>query len=213
MIKKMIAWTGMAALAFGPLLASAHVTVKPAQVGLAAFQTFTVSVPNEKDVPTTAVRLVVPEGLGHVMPSVKPGWRIEVKKVSVEKAEAGHGDEDGDEHSTAERVSEIVWSGGSIPAGQRDEFTFSAQAPEREADIAWKAYQTYAGGVVVAWDMDPNAPKVEGEAHTPYSKTRVINDLAGSKSPEGSSDTTALSVALVALVLSVFALVKTRRVA
>jgi uncharacterized protein YcnI len=34
--------------------------VKPNEVKVAAFQTFTMGVPNEKEIPTTAIRLVIP---------------------------------------------------------------------------------------------------------------------------------------------------------
>jgi uncharacterized protein YcnI len=154
--------------------AMAHVVVKPNEVGVAAFQTFTIGVPVERDIPTTQLRLVIPEGLNYVTPNVKQGWTIDIKK-------SGEGE--------TTRVTEITWSGGSIPAGQRDEFLFSAQVPAKETAIAWKAYQTYEDGEVVSWDSseddieayqkadvgkdthdDPNAPK-------PYSQTQVINDL------------------------------------
>lgn len=102
---------------------------KPAQVGVAAYQTFTAGVPNEKDIPTTGLRVVIPEGMTSVMPIVKPGWTISTKTVKV-----------GDK----ENVSEIIWSGGSIPAGQRDEFGFSAKSPASEATVQWKTYQTYS---------------------------------------------------------------------
>lgn len=60
--------------------ASAHVVVKPAQVNVGSFQTFTIGVPVEKASGTIGVRLIVPEGLEYVTPNVKSGWRIEVKK-------------------------------------------------------------------------------------------------------------------------------------
>lgn len=139
----------------------AHVAIKPAQVGVGTFQTFTVGVPNEKDNPTTNVRLLIPEGLKHVTPNVKPGWVIEVKK-------SGEGED--------AVVTEIVWSGGSVPAGQRDEFLFSAQVPAKETKIAWKAYQTYQDGETVEWINEPSEDHAE-DAPPPYSVTSVINDL------------------------------------
>lgn len=157
--------------------AVAHVVVKPNEVGVAAFETFTIGVPVERDIPTTELRLVIPDGLNYVTPNVKQGWAIDIKKT-------GEGEE--------AKVTEIIWSGGSIPSGQRDEFLFSAQVPAKETAIAWKAYQTYEDGEVVSWDSsekdieayqnanvgkdthdDPNAPK-------PYSQTQVINDLKAS---------------------------------
>lgn len=142
--------------------AFAHVVVRPNQVGAAAFQTFTTGVPNEKDVPTVGLRLVIPAGLTYVSPNVKPGWTIEVKK-------SGEGE--------AAVVTEIIWSGGSIPSGQRDEFLFSAQAPAEETDLQWKAYQTYEGGEVVSWDQEPSKDHNDHDVK-PYSVTKVVNDLA-----------------------------------
>lgn len=184
----------------------AHVVIRPAQVGIGAHQTFTVGVPNEKDVPTTGLRVLVPEGVTSVMPNVKPGWNIQTKTS---------GDDDN------QKVTEIVWSNGSIPVGQRDEFYFSAKTPTSESTIVWKAYQTYADGEVVAWDQSPedikrieeekkasSAPETESEhAAGPYSQTAVVNDLvADTASTTGSTvvsqDKTSQLMAGLALVVS-----------
>lgn len=158
----------------------AHVVVRPNEVGVGAFQTFTVGVPVEKDVPTVGLRLVIPEGVGHVTPNVKQGWTIEIKT----EAEGMKGDILNTGEEAPRRVSEIIWTGGFIPAGQRDEFLFSAQVPAEETTIAWKAYQTYEDGEVVAWDTDPKTISEETEdkegdhaAKQPYSETKIVNDL------------------------------------
>lgn len=155
-------------------IALAHVVVKPNQVGIGSFQTFTTGVPNEKDLPVTGLKLLIPENLASVSPNVKPGWTVSIKKT-------GEGEE--------AKVTEISWTGGSIPAGQRDDFLFSAKSPSEAGVIVWKAYQTYQDGTVVGWDQDPNGPKPsitpghdEGGL-TPYSVTKVVNDLGASPSP------------------------------
>lgn len=164
----------------------AHVAVKPSEVGIGARTNFVVSVPTEEDVPTTQVRLVIPEGVQSVRPNVKPGWEIQLTKT-------GEGDES--------RISEIIWSGGSIPAEQKDEFVFSAQAPAEEGSLTWKAYQTYEGGDIVAWDSDPKEveeytksnPPVDGQhdhnAPKPFSVTKIINDLTSEESVTTNTDT------------------------
>ena len=188
-------------LIFGAVPAFAHVVVKPAQVGVAAFQTFTMGVPNEKDNPTTAVRLVIPDGLKSVFPNVKPGWKIDVKKDGI-----------GD----SVKVTEISWMGGSIPAGQRDDFYFSAQVPATESTLNWKAYQTYSNGEVVSWDQDPSKAKgPDDDSMTPYSKTKVVNDLTAvtqsNTSPPAVMDTRSGKMAVVlsglAVILSMTSLV------
>jgi uncharacterized protein YcnI len=184
-------------------LALAHVSVKPNQVGVGIFQTFTTSVPNEKEIPTIGIRLVIPENLEHVSPNVKPGWTVSVKKA---------GDQEIDQ------VTEITWTGGVIPEGQRDDFLFSAKSPAEEGVIIWKAYQTYQDGTVIEWNQDPNTPKPslnpespEGGL-TPYSVTKVVNDLTNAidkpgvpTEQEGSLNAT-LVFSVTALLLSIAAI-------
>lgn len=136
---------------------SAHVVVQPSQVVAAERTTFAVSVPNEHDTPVVAVRLIIPEGLSSVRPFVKPGWNVEVIKS---------GD---DEDAPA---TEIIWTstGGEVPVDLKDEFLFSAKAPSDPGELQWKAYETYADGMVVSWDQVPS----ETEGNKPYSVTRVL---------------------------------------
>lgn len=163
----------------------AHVVVRPDKVAIGKFQTFTIGVPNEKDIPTVGVRLLIPEGLQHVTPNVKSGWNIEVKKEKVYEGMKGETLNTGEEAPYTEKVTEIIWTGGSIPAGQRDEFLFSAQVPAETTTLIWKAYQTYEDGTEVAWDTeaeevtshDDDAEDEHKKETGPYSRTEVINDL------------------------------------
>jgi uncharacterized protein YcnI len=204
MIKRIAAIAAIASLIVGlnAGIASAHVVVKPAQVETAAFQSFTTGVPNEKSVPTTKVRLVIPEGLGHVMPNVKPGWTVETVKE-------GTGDDT--------VVKEIIWSGGQVPAGQRDDFVFSAQAPESATTLQWKAYQTYADGEEVAWDQEPAEDGHGAGDVKPYSQTEVVEEAgtatAASTGADDSAKTrtsVAIGLSVVAIILSVVAITKRR---
>jgi uncharacterized protein YcnI len=159
---------------FGLLFATsafAHVIVKPATVGIGSTQVFTMAVPSEKDIPTVAVKLMLPDGLSFAVPNVKPGWQVAVKTVATGKKIT---DDDGMQVDEMKPV-EIDWTGGSIPAGQRDEFNFQAQSPATPTTLAWKAYQTYQDGSVVAWDQTPTA-----SAANPYSVTSVVDDLSAS---------------------------------
>lgn len=175
--------------------AFAHVVVKPSSAGVASFQTFSVGVPNEKDSPTTGVKLILPDGLGEVSPNVKPGWTITSKK-------SGEGD--------AAKVTEIDWTGGSIPPGQRDDFVFSAQVPASETTLIWKAYQTYQNGDVVSWDHTPNG--TDDDTITPYSTTNIINDLGNAQTAavtqknEDHATTIWQALTSVSLILSVVAI-------
>lgn len=186
MNKKILVLTGLL-LTFlvGATSAFAHVSVTPGEVGVGKRLNFVISVPTEEDDPTVNVRLVLPEGLQSVRPLVKPGWNIQLVKQ-------GEGED--------AKVTEIIWSGGAIPAEQKDEFYFSAQAPTEEKTIVWKAYQTYGDGDIVAWENDPkvvaeytkNNPPKEGEddhnTPRPWSETKIVNDLKAS--PQASAGST-----------------------
>ncbi len=150
-----------------PVFASAHATVRPSEVGVGAYQTFTLSVPTEKEIATTEVRLLIPEGLESVRPNVKPGWNIQIVK-------SGEGDD--------ASVTQIIWSGGLIPADQRDEFFFSTKIPLAPTTLRWNAYQTYEDGSVVSWDQEDvehegGTEEEEDETTGPASLTHVVNDL------------------------------------
>jgi uncharacterized protein YcnI len=205
MFRKIVA-VSLAAVLFAAAdigLASAHVVVKPSEVETAAFQSFTTGVPNEKELAVIKVRLVLPAGLKHVTPNVKPGWVIDETKEGVGEDAV---------------VKEITWSGGQIPVGQRDDFAFSAQAPDKATTLQWKAYQIYADGTEVAWDQAPNSKADDDEnGSTPYSETSVVDqmntDQAASQTSSSNDKTrTSVAVALsvVALIMSVVALTKRR---
>lgn len=195
MTKKIISSSivSLAALALSAGSVLAHVAVQPAQVGVAARQDFSMGVPNEKEIPTTQVRLVIPEGLENVTPYVKPGWKIQMQKT-------GEGE--------GAKVTEITWSGGEIAEGLRDSFTFRAVTPSDEVTLQWKAYQTYSDGTVVSWDQAPTEGEEESETSGPYSETKVVNDLAGGSdsSVKAESDQMLTWVAYGALLLAAVSL-------
>lgn len=185
-----------------PAVAFAHVVVTPDQAGVGARTLFNVSVPNEKEVDVTGLRLTIPAGMEGVMPTVHPGWTITTTT------------------DANKNVTEIKWEGGTIPTGQRDDFTFKGMTPADETDLIWKAYQTYADGTTVAWDQKPTDEHSESEDSTsgPYSVTKVTNDLdtafdnqESNSGSSGLSTSLALVASLIALALSVFAVVKQRK--
>jgi len=116
----------------------AHVVVSPEEVTAGDYETLTVSVPTEKEIPTTEVRVEVPEGilLSGVQPV--PGW----------------------EHALEEDrgvVTAVTFSGGEIRPQEFQQFLVQAQAPEEPGGYPWKASQTYEDGSVVEWTGAPDS--------------------------------------------------------
>lgn len=143
--------------------AFAHTRVIDSEVGVGKQYVFTLQSPNERELATTSVRLVLPSGLEDVMPDVTAGWEIEVKK-------------DGDGEDAM--ATEIIWSSGEIPEGQIEQLQFRAKVPGEETTLMWKAYQTYSDGKVVSWDQDPSQEEEEGSDTGPGSETKIIDDLS-----------------------------------
>lgn len=131
----------------------AHVVVTPEEAAAGDYVTLTVSVPTEKGVPTTEIRVEVPDGfvLSGVQPV--PGW----------------------EHAFEEDggvVTAVTWSGGEISPREFQQFLVQARAPEEPGEYAWRTTQTYEDGSVVEWTGPPDAEE-------PASVVRVAASSAG----------------------------------
>jgi uncharacterized protein YcnI len=136
----------------------AHVVVSPEVVTAGDYETLTVSVPTEKDIPTTRIRVEVPEGflLSGVQPV--PGW----------------------EHTFEEDggvMTAVTFSGGEIRPREFQQFLVQAQAPEEPGEYPWKAIQTYKDGSVVEWTGSPDSEE-------PASVIEVVS--GGSEHPQSS---------------------------
>lgn len=177
-----------------PAVAFAHVVVTPNKADVGARTMFNVSVPNEKEVAVSSIKLTIPKGVQSAQPDVAAGWTIVTAK------DAGG------------NVTSITWT-GTIPAGQRADLAFKAQAPANATELDWKAYQTYADGTVVHWDQNPttNGKAVKDNAG-PYSITTVVNDLnSGTANSTNNQTTLALALSIAALLLSIGSLFLRRK--
>ena len=138
----------------------AHVVVSPEEVTAGDYETLTVSVPTEKEIPTTEIRVEVPEGflLSGVQPV--PGW----------------------EHAFEEDggvVTAVTFSGGEIRPREFQQFLVQAQAPEEPGEYQWKAIQTYDDGSVVEWTGAPDSEE-------PASVVEVVS--GGPEDPKSSPE-------------------------
>src|SRR3712207_3265437 len=143
----------------------AHVGVSPEEVATGDYETLTVSVPTEKEVPTTKIRVEVTDGflLSGVQPV--PGWEYAFE-------------EDGGV------ITAVTWSGGEIGPREFQQFLVQAQAPEEPGEYPWRAIQTYGDGSVVEWTGPPDAEE-------PASVVQVVPSGAnghGSETAEAASD-------------------------
>ena len=175
-------------------VASAHVRVLPEEVPADSFEVFTVRVPTEKDVPTTGVRVEVPEGFEISRVEPVPGWDYDLEE------EAG-------------LVSAITWSGGEIGETEFQQFDVQGRTPKETGDYPWEAFQTYEDGSVVEW-VGPE------DSEEPASVVRVVEGGptdSPAQETEASSSTGAitplaayggLGLGVVALIVALVALLR-----
>ncbi|MDQ0198337.1 YcnI family copper-binding membrane protein [Neobacillus ginsengisoli] len=138
-------------LFFFSSIASAHVTVAPKTSSTGAWETYTLKVPVEKDVPTTKVTVKVPSGLEIESYQPVPGWNYTTEKDSSGKV----------------ITFTFEATGAGILPGQFQQFVFVAKNPNQATKAAWDAYQYYKDGSVVEWTGDETAK-------TPHSITDIV---------------------------------------
>jgi periplasmic copper chaperone A len=148
-----------------PGSALAHVSVDPDTAEAGGYATLAFRVPNERDdASTTRLEVVFPRDspLGHASVKPIPGWTstTTMKKLATPIRS-------GDSEIT-EAPSSIVWKGGSIGAGEFQEFEISTgRLPDDAGTLAFKAVQTYSNGEVVRWIEIPSAGGAEPEHPAP----------------------------------------------
>lgn len=154
----------VAALMITATVASAHVTVAPAESATGAWETYTLKVPSEKAEATVQIDLRIPEGAEFKQYEPSAGWKVTIEGNKVSWISTGDG----------------------IQAGQFQRFYFTVKNPDQTGAIAWDAYQHYADGSLVQWSGE------EG-SETPHSMTSIVEAAAGEDSHthggSGSADT------------------------
>ncbi len=134
----------------------AHVTVEPSSLAQGTGDAvLTFRVPNESTTATVSglkIQFPVDHPIVLVSPEAGSGWVSTVQTTTLAKPVTTN---DGTFSSV---VSEIDWSGGSIPVGQFGEFQVLAQGiPTGTSQLVFKTIEEYSDGTSVAWIEVPDA--------------------------------------------------------
>jgi uncharacterized protein YcnI len=196
------------------LPASAHVGIDPESVprGSEAV-TLAFNVPNEKDdATTTKIEIAMPENnpLSFVSAQPVPGWQVSIEKKKLDQPVKTEG---GDVITDA--VSRVIWSGGSLGAGQFQQFVLRVgPIPDKGDSLEFKALQTYSDGDVVRWieTQEPGAEEPEHPAPTLELTAATGDDHGGEATGDGTaaasngSDDDSNGLAIAGIVLGAVAL-------
>lgn len=134
--------------------AGAHVTLSPSSLPQGTDDAIlTFRVPNESST-ANVIGLRIQFPLAHPIVVLNPeagsGWTVSVHSTTLPKPVTT------DDGTFTTTVSEIDWSGGSIPVGQFGEFNVLAQGlPTGTSLLIFKAVQLYSDGSTVNWIQVP----------------------------------------------------------
>lgn len=132
----------------------AHAEITPAGVPPGETKELSLQVLQEKEAPTTEIRMEIPDGFEVTEAPPSDGWEAEVGEDAV------------------------VWSGGEVPMqGAGIDLAFEAGTPEESGQYAFRVIQTYEGGSVVEWTGNPDSE--EPAAFVEVSSSGEAGDTAG----------------------------------
>ena len=172
---------GLLAVLFQIRPAGAHILITPSASAPGAAQLYTITVPDERPVPTTQVRIEIPPGMVIASFAPSPGWR---RRISL---------------NGAGTVTAITWSGGFILPQEYAQFGLYARNPVRTGTVAWPAFQTYQDGLPVAWTGSPASQEPAPTTQLGRSPGVTVTTTGGEG---GIAADLALAAALLALGLS-----------
>ena len=109
-----------AAAVLGPSAAFAHITLQDKQAPVGSPYKAVLRVPHGcSGSATVAVRVRIPSGFIDVKPMPKPGWKLDVVRGKYQTPVSARGTQ------VTEGVTEVDWSGGSLPDAFYDEFVLT----------------------------------------------------------------------------------------
>jgi uncharacterized protein YcnI len=111
-----------------------HSDLDPRQSIPNKWETYTLNVPTETEVPTVRVHLLVPRDFEIEMIEHSPLWQI-----TRSRDERGY-------------IREVTWSGSSIPPQTFAEFKLLVRNPASPGTSLWKIEQYYQDGNVATWE-------------------------------------------------------------
>jgi uncharacterized protein YcnI len=111
-----------------------HSDLDPRQSIPNKWETYTLNVPTETEIPTVQVRLLVPREFEIEMLEHSPVWQI-----TKARDERGY-------------IHEVTWSGSSIPPQTFNEFKLLVRNPTTPGTYVWKIEQYYQDGTAATWE-------------------------------------------------------------
>ncbi|HMR33919.1 MAG TPA: YcnI family protein [Geminicoccaceae bacterium] len=152
------------------LSASAHVTLETQRAAAGSTYKAVLRVGHGcGSSPTTAIRVRIPDGMIAVKPMPKPGWSLATKVEPYAQPVKYY------ETTLTEGVTEIAWTGGSLPDAWYDEFVFRGRLPDAAVGtkVWFPVVQECADGVT-RWIEIPAAGRTADDYEHPAAMLEIV---------------------------------------
>jgi uncharacterized protein YcnI len=215
--KALVVLGALMAVTFGwAAVASAHVTVSPSSLPQGTGDAIlTFRVPNESTTASVSglrIEFPIAHPIVVLSPQAGSGWQTRVVSEKLPKPITT------DDGTFTTTVSEIDWSGGSIPVGQFGLFNVLAQGiPTGTNELVFKAIQLYSDGTTVSWIQIPDkavpdplhpAPVIQLTRGGSSSGTSSTSPPAAAvATTTGGGDGNGSGLSILALIVALFAVV------
>lgn len=117
--------------------------------------------------PIRELIVTIPAGVRGAKPMLKPGWRVEIERRRLEQPYQSHG------RTVTEDVSQLRFSGGTLPEGFYDEFIVVGTLPEQPGTLYWKVSQVCETGRI-DWDQVPVSGQSPQALKSPAAVLEVV---------------------------------------
>jgi periplasmic copper chaperone A len=157
----------------------AHVTLETAQAAPNSTYKGVLRVPHGcKSEATTTIRIQIPEGVIAVKPMPKSGWTLTTVTGAYAKTYDYFGT------PTSSGVTEIIWSGGSLPDAHYDEFVFRVcLTGELGEEIYFPSIQQCATGTE-RWTEIPEKGQNAHALKSPAPSVRIVQAQASASTTD-----------------------------
>lgn len=160
------------ALVLTAMPAFAHITLETQEAPVSSSYKAVFRVPHGcEGKATVRIRVQIPEGVIGVKPQPKPGWTLEKVKGKYAKSYTYYGT------PTSEGVTEVIWSGGTLPDDEYDEFVLRAYLTgdlKPDTTLYFPVVQECEGGAAEHWIEIPAAGKAADDVETPAPGVKLV---------------------------------------
>lgn len=175
MLKKMMFATAAIGLTASPVFA--HVSLETKEAPVASTYKAVFRVPHGcEGKPTIVVRVQIPEGVIAVKPQPKAGWTLEKVKGAYAKSYDYYGT------PTSEGVKEVVWSGGSLPDDEYDEFVVRGYLTgdlKTGETLYFPVVQECPDGAAERWIEIPAEGQTSDDLEQPAPGIKLLEKVSG----------------------------------